>query len=145
MKVGCQNHWDGSGEKGGGSHHSAGGGLGHTNTHLPCDFLSPLSPPFLDKRHKRVELLSSSSPAVHLWLQETDNRAPSKPESTVSGRLPVSGRAHTMARPEGETQRESVRQGEESARASGRCPIHPIEDTLLHLNGPLLASAGPGC
>lgn len=48
-----------------------------------------------------------------------------------------------MARARGrETQGESERQGQ-SVRASGRCPIHPIEDTLLHLNGPL-ASAGPG-
>lgn len=32
----------------------------------------------------------------------------------------------------------------ERALASGRCPIHPTEDTLLHLNG-LLAYTGLGC
>lgn len=37
------------------------------------------------------------------------------------------------------------REGErERALASGRCPIHPTEDTLLHLNG-LLAYTGLGC
>lgn len=51
MKAGFENHWVALVLQGGGwaSHHSAGGGLWHTNTLLPCDFLSPLSPPFRTK------------------------------------------------------------------------------------------------
>lgn len=136
VMEGSQNYWVGLvlWRGGWGSHHR--GGLWHTNTLLPCDFLSPLSNPFRTKGTQSLTFVLVV-PLVRSWLQETDNRAPSKPESTVSGCLPVSGRAHMMARTRGrETQRESVRQGKESARASGRCPIHPIEDTLLHLNGP---------
>lgn len=49
----------------------------------------------------------------------------------------------TMAREERHRQRGRGGEGER-ALASGRCPIHPTEDTLLQLNGPL-AYTGPGC
>lgn len=73
-------------------------------------------------------------------LQEADNRASSKPESTVSGRLALPVSAGCTDDGSGR-ERETERWGRE--RASGRCPIHPTEDTLLHLNGSF-GSCRPG-
>lgn len=52
------------------------------------------------------------------------------------------GRVHRRWFVHREREREWGERGR--ALASGRCPIHPTEDTLLHLNG-LLAYTGLGC
>lgn len=75
-------------------------------------------------------------------LQEADNRASSKPESTVSGRLALPVSAGCTDDGSGR-ERETERWGRERERASGRCPIHPTEDTLLQLNGSF-GSCRPG-